>query len=83
MGHVFISYSREEDQPYARRLADDLRTHDIEVWIDDDVDYGARCRAGGDIIGSGGQWGRSMVNLSNLGKKAIKIVPVNFRFQKT
>ena len=42
MSHVFISYSREEDQPYARKLADDLRKHDIEVWLDDNVDYGAR-----------------------------------------
>lgn len=42
MSHVFISYSREEDQPYARKLADELRKHDIEVWIDDNVDYGAR-----------------------------------------
>ena len=42
MSHVFISYSREEDQPYARKLADELRKQDIEVWLDDNVDYGAR-----------------------------------------
>ena len=34
MSHVFISYSREEDQPYARKLADELRKHDIEVWLE-------------------------------------------------
>ena len=42
MSHVFISYSREEDQPYARKLADELRKQDIEVWLDDNVGHGAR-----------------------------------------
>ena len=39
--HVFISYSRK-DQTYARSLADDLRRHGCEVWIDDRIDYGDR-----------------------------------------
>jgi formylglycine-generating enzyme required for sulfatase activity len=39
--HVFISYSRK-DQTYARKLADDLRRHSVEVWIDDRIDYGDR-----------------------------------------
>ncbi|GIK67503.1 MAG: hypothetical protein BroJett018_52970 [Chloroflexota bacterium] len=41
MGHVFISYSRN-DQVYARRLTDDLRQHGFDVWIDDRIDYGDR-----------------------------------------
>jgi tetratricopeptide (TPR) repeat protein len=40
-GHVFVSYSRE-DQPYARELAGHLRRVGLAVWIDDDVDYGGR-----------------------------------------
>ncbi len=39
--HVFISYSRQ-DQPYARKLADDLRADGVEVWLDDRVDFGDR-----------------------------------------
>ncbi len=41
MGHVFISYSRR-DQEYARKLADDLREHDVEPWLDDRIDFGNR-----------------------------------------
>lgn len=39
--HVFVSYSRQ-DQTYARKLADDLRRHSVDVWIDDRIDYGDR-----------------------------------------
>jgi len=42
MSHVFISYSREEDQPYARKLADDLRVNGIEPWNDEDIEHGDR-----------------------------------------
>ena len=37
--HVFISYSRE-DQPYVRRLADNLRERGFEIWMDDRIDFG-------------------------------------------
>jgi hypothetical protein len=37
--HVFISYSRK-DKAYARRLERDLRSHGLEVWIDERIDYG-------------------------------------------
>jgi hypothetical protein len=40
MSHVFISYARA-DRDYARALADDLRAHSFDVWIDDRIDYGA------------------------------------------
>ena len=40
--HVFISYDRD-DQTYARKLADDLRTRHIEVWRDN-------------LMGSGDRW---------------------------
>lgn len=40
-GHVFISYSRT-DQPYARKLADHINTHELIAWIDDQIDYGER-----------------------------------------
>jgi hypothetical protein len=39
MADVFISYSHK-DGGYAHRLADELRSHQIEVWIDDRIDYG-------------------------------------------
>ncbi len=39
MGHVFISYSRK-DQSTARSLANDLRRHGFDVWMDDRIDYG-------------------------------------------
>ena len=39
--HVFISYDRD-DQTYARQLADDMRRHDVEVWLDDRIDFGDR-----------------------------------------
>lgn len=38
-GHVFISYSRH-DQDYARQLADHIRQNGFPVWIDDRIDYG-------------------------------------------
>lgn len=38
-GHVFVSYSRQ-DQKYTRKLVDDLRQRGFEVWIDDRVDFG-------------------------------------------
>lgn len=41
MGHVFISYSRK-DQEHARQLTEDLRQHGFDVWIDDRIDYGER-----------------------------------------
>jgi len=39
--HVFICYSRH-DQPYARKLADDLRVNGIEPWNDEDIEHGDR-----------------------------------------
>ena len=41
MSHIFISYSRK-DQTYATQLADDIRKHGFDVWIDDRIDYGER-----------------------------------------
>lgn len=35
MSHVFISYSRKNEQ-YARKLADSLRNEGFDVWIDND-----------------------------------------------
>jgi nucleotide-binding universal stress UspA family protein len=40
-GHVFISYTHE-DQTYARKLAADLENHGLGVWIDDRIDFGDR-----------------------------------------
>lgn len=39
MTDVFISYNRH-DQVYARKLADDLRRHGLDVWIDDRIGHG-------------------------------------------
>ncbi len=39
--HVFVSYSRK-DQAYARKLANEFRRRDFEVWMDDRIDYGDR-----------------------------------------
>jgi len=39
MTDVFISYSHK-DFDYAHRLADELKNHHIDVWIDDRIDYG-------------------------------------------
>lgn len=39
MADVFISYSHK-DGGYAHRLADELKNHQIDVWIDDRIDYG-------------------------------------------
>jgi len=39
MTDVFISYSHR-DFKYAHRLADELKSHHIDVWIDDRIDYG-------------------------------------------
>jgi hypothetical protein len=41
MAHIFISYSRK-DQAYARKLAESIRQHGFDVWIDDRIDYGNR-----------------------------------------
>ncbi len=41
MGHIFISYSRK-DQNYANDLAESLRKQGFDVWIDDRIDYGER-----------------------------------------
>lgn len=41
MAYVFISYSHE-DQEYARKLADELDTRNIEYWMDDRIDYGSK-----------------------------------------
>lgn len=39
MGHIFISYSRE-DQIYARQLATYLQEQGFKVWIDDRINFG-------------------------------------------
>lgn len=39
MPKVFVSYSHR-DSSYAHRLADELRRHAIDVWIDERIDYG-------------------------------------------
>lgn len=39
MPDVFVSYSHK-DSEYAHRLADVLRGHGIDVWIDERIDYG-------------------------------------------
>src|SRR5262245_39492281 len=39
MSHVFISYSRQ-NQDYAHKLAEKLQQEGFEVWIDDRIDYG-------------------------------------------
>jgi hypothetical protein len=39
--HLFISYSRS-DQQYARRLAAELRSRGFAVWIDDQIELGER-----------------------------------------
>jgi formylglycine-generating enzyme required for sulfatase activity len=41
MSHIFISYSRK-DKVYAQRLAEDIRRHGFDVWIDERIDYGDR-----------------------------------------
>lgn len=38
---IFISYSRI-DRNYVEKLANDLRQHGFDVWMDDRIDYGAR-----------------------------------------
>ncbi len=39
MAHIFISYSRK-NQPYVRRLAEEIRQRGFDVWMDDRIDYG-------------------------------------------
>lgn len=39
MSYIFISYSKK-NHDYARRLADYLRDHGFDVWIDDRIEYG-------------------------------------------
>ncbi len=41
MGHIFVSYSRT-DQDYTRRLAEDIRHRGFDVWMDDRIDFGDR-----------------------------------------
>ncbi|MBN1965223.1 MAG: TIR domain-containing protein [Anaerolineae bacterium] len=41
MSHVFVSYSRK-DQEYARRVEATLRARGFNVWIDERIDYGDR-----------------------------------------
>lgn len=41
MADVFISYSHK-DSEYAHRLAEELRDQQLDVWIDDRIDYGDR-----------------------------------------
>ena len=39
MSDVFISYSHRDGE-YAHRLADELRNHGVDAWIDERIDYG-------------------------------------------
>lgn len=39
MSHIFISYSRQ-DQDYVALLAEALESHHLPVWLDDHIDYG-------------------------------------------
>ncbi|MGG6237919.1 GUN4 domain-containing protein [Nodosilinea sp. AN01ver1] len=39
MSHIFISYSRQ-DQDYVTRLTKALESHRLPVWLDDRIDYG-------------------------------------------
>ncbi|WP_017297613.1 GUN4 domain-containing protein [Nodosilinea nodulosa] len=39
MSHIFISYSRQ-DQDYVALLAQALKSHHLPVWLDDHIDYG-------------------------------------------
>lgn len=41
MGHIFISYSHK-DTEYAHRLANDLQSRGVDVWIDERLDYGSQ-----------------------------------------
>ena len=41
LGHVFISYSHK-DSDYTHKLAEEMESHNIPVWIDDRIDYGTR-----------------------------------------
>jgi hypothetical protein len=34
MSHLFISYARTDDEPFAKRLCEDLTAHGIQVWRD-------------------------------------------------
>ena len=42
---VFLSYNHQHDNKYAKRIANDLRTHGYEVWLDIE-----RLEAGTDIV---------------------------------
>jgi hypothetical protein len=39
MGHVFVSYSRQ-DREYVRRLVAHLRAAGLDVWVDDEIHHG-------------------------------------------
>jgi hypothetical protein len=41
MIQVFISYSHKDSQ-YARTLANHLKRHGVNVWIDDRIEYGSK-----------------------------------------
>jgi hypothetical protein len=42
--HVFISYSRD-DRDYVTKLAKWLEGHGVKVWVDHNIDYGAKWEA--------------------------------------
>jgi hypothetical protein len=41
MGHVFVSYSRQ-DAAYVTRLVEQLRQAGINVWVDEEIESGDR-----------------------------------------
>lgn len=41
MSHIFISYSRQ-DQDYVTRLAQALEFHRLPLWLDDRINYGSK-----------------------------------------
>jgi hypothetical protein len=64
-GHIFISYARQEDGPYAHALAGELDRRGFKVWIDARIDPGVAWWHGvGDLfhlIGSLDRLGRGLV----------------------
>ena len=42
VGHVFISYSHQQDSPYVQRLATHLTTAGLPVWYDKEIVHGDR-----------------------------------------
>ena len=45
MAHIFISYARDDDEPFAQRLAEDLTGQGLEVWWDREA-HGLRTARG-------------------------------------